>query len=89
MVYLDDAATTKPHPEVIKSMLPYFTDKWFNPSSLYSEAGKVKKDIKSAQKVISNFINANPDEIYFTSGGSESNCWAISRVPQAARPRQG
>lgn len=77
MVYLDDAATTKPHPEVIKSMLPYFTDKWFNPSSLYSEANKVKKDIESAQKVISNFINAKPDEIYFTSGGSESNCWAI------------
>ena len=77
MIYLDEAATSKPKIEVIGSMMPYFTDKWYNPSALYSEASKIKMDIESARKTIGNFINAKPNEIFFTSGGSESNCWAI------------
>lgn len=77
MIYLDNAATTKPKQEVIDAMMPYFTDMWQNPSALYSGANKVKKDIESARQTIGDFINANGKEIYFTSGGSESNCWAI------------
>lgn len=76
-IYLDSAATTKPKKEVIDAMIPYLTDDWYNPSSLYSPAVKVKKDIEMARATIAEFIGANNDEIYFTSGGSESNCLAI------------
>lgn len=76
-IYLDNAATTKPKKEVVDAMMPYFTDKWHNPSSLYSKSIKIKNDIQNAKKTIADFINAQEDEIYFTSGGSESNCWAI------------
>lgn len=77
VIYLDAAATTKPSKEVIEAMMPYFTDKWYNPSSLYSPSVQVKKDIEEARKVIADFINAEPNEVYFTSSGSEANCWAI------------
>ena len=77
MIYLDEAATTKVKQEVIDAMMPYFTEQWHNPSALYSVANKVKKDIESARKTISDFINADSNEIYFTSSGSEANCWAI------------
>lgn len=77
MIYLDEAATSKPKQEVIEAILPYFKDKWYNPSSLYKPATDVKKDVDNARKVVANFINANPEEIFFTSGGSESNCWVI------------
>lgn len=77
-IYLDQAATSKPKQEVIDAMLPYLIgDKWHNPSSLYSSGVKVRQDIENARKTVADFIGANPDEIYFTSGGSESNCWAI------------
>lgn len=77
MIYLDAAATTKPNQKVIEAMMPYFTEKWYNPSSLYSSGNKIKNDIENARNVIGEFIGANGDEIFFTSGGSESNCWAI------------
>lgn len=77
MVYLDVAATTKPKQEVIDAMMPYLTEKWHNPSSLYSTSVQVKNDIENARKTIGEFINADAGEIYPTSGGSESNCWAI------------
>ena len=76
-IYLDNAATTKPKKEVVEAMMPYLVDKWHNPSALYNEASKIKKDIESARKTIGDFINANGNEIFFTSSGSESNCWAI------------
>ena len=76
-IYLDNAATTKPKQEVINSMMPYFTDKWYNPSSLYSKSQQIKKDIEDTRKTVANFINAHTDEIFFTSSGSEGNCWAI------------
>lgn len=75
--YLDEAATTKVKQEVVDAMLPYMTEKWHNPSSLYSSGADVKVAIDSARHTIANFINAKDDEIYFTSGGSESNNWAI------------
>lgn len=76
-IYLDYAATTKPKKEVVEAMMPYLMDKWHNPSALYSEASKIKEDIESARKTIGSFINAKGNEIFFTSSGSESNCWAI------------
>ena len=78
MIYLDNAATTKPKQEVVEAMMPYFIEQWYNPSSLYGSASKIKEDIERARKIVSNFIKATGDEIYFTSSGSESNCWAIS-----------
>lgn len=76
-IYLDEAATTKPSPEVISAMMPYLFEKWHNPSSLYSWASDVSKDVSKARKTVADFINAEEDEVFFTSGGSESNCWAI------------
>ena len=77
-IYLDNAATTKIKQEVFESMLPYFKEYWHNPSSLYSPATKIKEDIERARKNVGNFIGASGDEIYFCSGGSEANCFAIS-----------
>lgn len=76
-LYLDNAATTPVHPEVVTAMMPYLTDKYYNPSSLYSPAVQVKRDIESARKTVADFIGAEAREIYFTSCASESNCWAI------------
>ena len=77
-IYLDSAATTKVKPKVVDVMLPYLTEQYYNPSSLYSPATKIKEDIERARKIVGNFIGANGDEIYFCSGGSEANCLAIS-----------
>lgn len=77
-IYLDQAATSKPKQDIIDAMLPYLTEnKWHNPSSLYSAGVKAKQDIEDVRKIVADYIGANTDEIYFTSGGSESNCWAI------------
>lgn len=76
-IYLDSAATTRPKKEVIDTIMPYLTDKWHNPSSLYQASTKVKKEIENARKIIADFINADGSEIYFTSSGSESNSWVI------------
>lgn len=77
MIYLDSAATTKPKKEVIGAMMPYFTDKWHNPSSLYSPSTEIKSDIERARETVAEFIGAKSNEIFFTSSGSEANCWAI------------
>lgn len=76
-MYLDAAATTRPEAKVVEAMMPYFIDKWHNPSSLYGAASKIKKDVEKARWTIGTFIGADGNEIFFTSGGSESNCWAI------------
>lgn len=76
-IYLDNAATTKPKQKVIDAMMPYINMKWYNPSALYSQAKNIKDDINNARKTVANYINADTNEIYFTSSGSESNCWAI------------
>mgnify|MGYP003289122500 CR=1 FL=1 len=65
MIYLDAASTTQPKQEVIEAMIPYLTDKWYNPSALYSKANKIKDDIENARKTIGDFINANSNEIFF------------------------
>lgn len=80
MIYLDSSATTKVKPEILEAMIPYFTDKWYNPSSLYSPSVEVKNDIESARKTVGNFIGAGGNEIYFCSCGSEADNWAIKGV---------
>lgn len=85
-IYLDTAATAKPLPEVIDAMMPYLAgEKWYNPSSLYSPAAQVKKDVENARKIAADFINASSEEIFFTSGGSESNCMAIKGFADRCR----
>lgn len=76
-LYLDSAATAKPCEEIIKESMTYLTEDWYNPSAIYSDGVKVKNAIEDSRRTIANFINANSNEIYFTSGSSESNCWAI------------
>lgn len=76
-MYLDNASTTKVKPEVIDAMMPYLEEKWHNPSSLYSDATYAKIAVDDAINAVADLIGAKLDEIYFTSGGSESNCWAI------------
>lgn len=80
MIYLDHAATTAIKEEVIKGMMPYLTEQYGNPSSLYSFGRKSKKAIENARGQIANAINAKKSEIYFTSGGTESDNLAIKGV---------
>lgn len=77
MIYLDNAATTRTAPEVVEAMLPYFSELYGNPSSIYSLAGKSKEAIDKARAQIANVIGAKPEEIYFTAGGSEADNWAL------------
>lgn len=77
MMYLDASSTTKPKDEVIQNILPYMKYMWHNPSSLYNDATSVKDKIKESRNTVADFINAKTEEIYFTSGSSESNNWAI------------
>lgn len=75
--YLDNNATTQLDPEVLKAMLPYYTDKFANASGVYSFAQEVKKEMESARDTVAKFINAEPGEIVFNGGGSESDNTAI------------
>lgn len=80
MIYLDNAATTRVYPEVVRAMLPYLDQKFSNPSSIYEFALNNKKAIISSRKIIADSIGAKENEIYFTSGGSESDNWALINV---------
>jgi len=76
-IYFDHAATTSVKPEVLETMLPYFTKKYGNPSSIYSLGRETKKAIDDTREKVAKALNALPKEIFFTSGGSESDNWAI------------
>lgn len=76
-IYADNAATTKLNKEVFKAMVPWLTDEYGNASQPYSFARKSKKALAEARETIAKCINALPEEIYFTSGGTESDNWAI------------
>ncbi len=76
-IYLDNAATTKVDEKVLKEMLPYFTEKYGNASSTHSKGIEAKKALEKSRQTIARSINANRDEIIFTSGGTESNNFAI------------
>lgn len=78
--YFDNAATTKVKKEVLEAMLPYLNEQYGNPSSLYSLGRKAKTGIEKARKNVANLINCNPNEIYFTSSGTESDNTIIKQI---------
>ena len=78
--YFDNAATTKIKPEVLKEMMPYLTEEYGNPSSLYKIGRSAKFDVDIARKRVADLINCNKNEIYFTSGGSESDNTALKGI---------
>lgn len=84
-VYLDHAATTYAHPEVVAAMTPYFTKDFGNPSAVYAIARESKRAIETARAQVAGALGAEPKEIYFTAGGSESDNWAIKGVASANR----
>jgi cysteine desulfurase len=86
-VYLDHAATTPPDPAVVEAMLPYLTTHWHNPSSIYVEAQETRRAIDEARASVAGAVGANPDEIVFTSGGSESDSLALRGVLTATARR--
>lgn len=86
-VYMDHAATTFTKKEVLDEMLPYFTEEFGNPSSVYSFSRTTKKAIESAREKVAKAIGAKADEIFFTGGGSEADNWAIKGVAFANRKK--
>ncbi len=87
LIYLDNAATTKTAPEVLEAMLPYFTECYGNPSSVYSFASKNKDEITKQREVIAEALGAKGNEIYFTAGGSESDNWALKATAEAYKDK--
>src|SRR5688572_11192657 len=77
-IYFDNAATTPLDPHVLEAMMPYLTDKFGNPSSIYSYGRESRLAIETARKTVAKILNAHPAEIFFTSGGTESSNTAIS-----------
>ena len=82
-IYLDNAATTKTSKEVVDAMLPYFTEDYGNPSSIYEIGQRSKEAITKAREQIAQVIGAKTEEIYFTAGGSESDNWALKAAFEA------
>src|SRR5512135_3544484 len=76
-IYFDNAATTPLDPVVLESMMPYFTEKFGNPSSIYSYGRETRLAIENARKSVARLLNAHPAEIFFTSGGTEASNTAI------------
>ncbi len=87
MIYLDHAATSGVCPEVMEEMIPYFTKYYGNPSSVYGFSDISKKAVKKSRALLADVIGAMPEEIYFTSGGSESDNWAIQGVMTAGQKK--
>ena len=83
IIYLDNAATTKTAPEVVEAMLPYFSEHYGNPSSIYSLGTESKKAVSGVRESIAKSLGAATNEIYFTAGGSEADNWAIKATAEA------
>lgn len=86
-LYLDNAATTKTAPEVVEAMLPYFTEKFGNPSSVYTFAAGNKEVVDKQRDQIAETLGARSNEIYFTAGGSEADNWALKATAEAYRDK--
>ena len=80
VIYLDNAATTRPLPEVVDAMLPYFNEAYYNPSAHYDKAYEVGNILNKCRSIIAQTLSCDPSEIYFTSGGTESDNWALRFV---------
>ena len=87
MIYADNAATTKLSPTALEAMLPYLTEQYGNPSSLYSFAQKAAEALAQARQTVADCLHCRPDEIYFTSGGSEADNQAILSAARSGRLR--
>ena len=83
LIYLDNAATTKTAPEVLEAMLPYFSEYYGNPSSIYDFGQKSKEAVTRGRQQIADVLNARKEDIYFTAGGSEADNWAIKMTAEA------
>ena len=83
LIYLDNAATTKTSEEVVAAMLPYFTEYYGNPSSVYEFASESTKAVSNARRTIAETLGAQENEIYFTAGGSEADNWALKATAEA------
>jgi cysteine desulfurase len=83
VIYLDNAATTRTAPEVVDAMLPYFTENYGNPSSIYGFASANKEVIAEQREKIADVLGAKANEIYFTAGGTESDNWALTATAEA------
>lgn len=87
-IYMDNAATTAVRQKVVDAMVPYFTESYANPSSVYSFAQKTKNDMEEARETIASILGAaKPNEIYFTGGGSESDNWALKAAAEAFKSK--
>lgn len=86
-VYMDHAATTSTHPEVIRAMQPYFHDKFANPSGIYSIAKENRRIIENCRQMIADTLHAGKNEIYFTAGGSEGDNWALKEIADVYREK--
>ncbi|MDW8319754.1 MAG: cysteine desulfurase NifS [Armatimonadota bacterium] len=87
-VYLDHAATTPVAPEVLQAMTPFFHHAFGNPSAIYTIGQEAREAIERAREQVACLVNAEPDDVYFTSGGTESDNWAIKGVARAWRDRK-
>jgi len=86
-IYLDYAATTPADPEVVRAMVPYFSENFGNPSAIYSCGQETRQAVENARAKVAAVIGAHPDEVIFTSGGTEGDNMAIKGVAQASRAR--
>lgn len=87
MLYLDHAATTAVHPDVIREMTPYFGELYANPSGVYEFSEDVQEILRRVRQKIADSIGAYPDEIYFTSGGTESDNWALVGIAEGLKKK--
>ena len=86
-IYFDHAATTPTDPRVVEAMLPYLTSAWGNASSIYAEAREARKGLDAARRTVAGVLGCKPNEVVFTSGGTESDNLALRGVAMAARRR--
>lgn len=86
-VYLDYAATTPPHPKVIEAMSPFFSEVWGNPSSIHACGLEARSAVEEAREKVAGLIGAHKDEIFFTSGGTEADNWALQGIVCTNRVR--
>lgn len=87
VIYLDHAATTRPKPEVFEAMLPFLVDNYGNPSSIYEISTVNRKAVEAARETVAKALNAKETEIFFTSGGTESDNWAIKGIAEAYKDK--
>lgn len=83
LIYLDNAATTKTAPKVVEAMLPFFSERYGNPSSIYSMGAAAKAAVTDVREYIASTLGAKTNEIYFTGGGSEADNWALTATAEA------